>query len=277
MSPSVAVVFGAIVFCFGAALLGVSVWPDQASRSRPATPRVPVDRRRLAAAVAAGAVGWVVTGWPVAAVALVAAMWVVPGMVDQRRERQRSLDGADAVAGWADQLRDLVAAGAGINDALATTARTAPTTIRPAVADLAVRLRHEPTDTALQGLADELAHPAADRVVTAVRLAVSARGERLSEVLDAIARHARDDANARRQIDAARAGLWRQASTVTGVMLAVAVILFLTQREYLAPFDSTTGQLVLSVIVALWFGSLRSMIRLAAGTPEPRLLGGVVS
>jgi len=228
--------------------------------------------RRIGIAAVIGLVVWFVTGWPVGTVLAIAAGWWGPGIIGDRRKRSNQIAKTEAIASWTEQLRDVVSAAAGIGEALVSTARVAPAAIRPEVEDLARRLRREDPDTALAAFAVAVDDATADQVVVALRLSMSERGERLSEILTAIAEAAREQASAARNIEVSRSKLWRQAATVTIVMFSVFTILLLFQRDYLDAYDTLAGQVMIGVIGVLWGTSLRMMVRLAQGTEQPRIL-----
>ena len=228
--------------------------------------------RRIGVAVTIGVLAWFATGWPVGTALAMAAGWWGPGIVGDRRKRATQIAKTEAIASWTEQLRDVVSAAAGIGEALVSTARVAPAAIRPDVEDLARRLRREDPDTALAAFAAAVDDPTADQVVVALRLSMAERGERLSEILSAIAEAAREQASAARNIEASRSNLWRQAATVTIVMFSVFGILLSFQRDYLDAYNTLTGQITIGVIGVLWGTSLRMMVRLAQGTDQPRIL-----
>lgn len=228
--------------------------------------------RRIAIALITGIAMWLVTGWPVGTLLAVAAGWWGPGIVSARRARSEQIAKTEAIASWTEQLRDVVSASAGIGEALVSTARVAPVAIREEVEDLARRLRRESPDQALAAFASDVDHATADQVVVALRLAMSERGERLSEILSEIAEAAREQASASRNTEASRSKLWRQALTVTMVMFGVFSLLLVVQRDYLEPYSTMTGQIVLGVIGLLWGTSLRMMVRLAEGKEATRIL-----
>ena len=233
--------------------------------------------RSIGVAVVIGLLAWFATGWPVGTVLAVAAGWWGPQIIGDRRKRTNQILRTEAIASWTEQLRDVVSASAGIGEALVSTARVAPAAIRPEVEDLARRLRRDNPDSALAAFAAEVDDATADQVVIALRLSMAERGERLSEILSAIAQAAREQASAARNIEASRSKLWRQAATVTIVMFSVFGILLLFQREYLEAYDTLTGQVTIGVIGVLWGTSLRMMVRLAQGTEPARILNATES
>ena len=67
-----------------------------------------------------------VTGWPAAGVLAAASAWVAPLLVGVRSTRDRLTRRSEAVAAWAEMLRDTIASHAGLQEAIGVTARVAP-------------------------------------------------------------------------------------------------------------------------------------------------------
>jgi Flp pilus assembly protein TadB len=116
-------------------------------------------------------------------------------------------------------------------------------------------------------LAEDLADPTMDLVVSALCLAASGEAQDLAELLGSLAGAARDSATMRLKIDASRARVRTSVRIITSVTVLMALLLVLLNRTYLKPFDSAAGQGVLLVVfgcfgAALWW--LASMSRYAA-------------
>lgn len=228
--------------------------------------------QRLLYGLLCGIGAWVSTGWPVGvALAVMTGVWG-PKILKDRKQAEQAIVRTEAVASWAEHLRDVVSASAGISEALVATARVAPKPIETEVRDLARRLRREDPDTALAAFAADVDDATADQVVVTLRLAMTERGERLSEVLSSIAEAAREQAKMERFVAAGRSKLWRQVVIITVVMFGVFGLMMLMQPTYLAPYGTFSGQLVLLSIGALWATSIKSMVRLAQGKAKPRIL-----
>ncbi len=166
----VAAGFGVFLVVGGAA--GWFTTPERAAR-RPVAWRDLGQRFGLLAA--AGVVAWLVTGWVAAGVLAAAAAWWLPAVLGAQAERGRRIERTEAVATWSEQLRDVVAASGGIGEAMASTAAVAPSAIRTETTEFARRMRRESPDAALAWLGTALDDPTADRVVVALRMAVSER------------------------------------------------------------------------------------------------------
>jgi hypothetical protein len=126
---------------------------------------------------------------------------------------------------------------------------------------------------ALSHFADELDDPCADRVVCALQLAVASRAQRVGDLLAALADSTRDEVALRLRIEVSRASVRSGIRTVLVFSIAFAAALSLLARSYLAPFGSTEGQVVLTVVGVLYAAGLTLMVALARPPAPVRLLG----
>jgi hypothetical protein len=273
MSPLIAGLLGS-VFAAGLLLTAVGVRgvPAGDAPRRRLVPDVARLNLRLALALGAGILVYAATGWPVGALAGAAFGWSAPTLVGARAVRQREIDRIEGVARWAEQLRDTMTAAAGLNEAIAVTARVAPLAVRPAVEELAAGLQSERLSVILRQFASRVANPAGDQVAVALLLASERHGARLTDVLDHVAAAARAEATLRLRIEAQRARAASQARLVSGVIASVVAIYVVLNRSYLAPFGTPLGQVVLAAVCGLWFLSFWALVRLASFEPGPRLL-----
>ena len=171
-------------------------------------------------------------------------------------------------------LRDAVGTARGLEGVLATTSVAAPPPIRDEVRRMADRLEIDGLQPALAGLADDLDHPTADLVVAALRLSATAGGSHLRAVLGGLAKAAQDDASSRARIDVARERP-RAAMRYTALIIGGFVALLLAfSRSYLAPYSSTTGQVVLLVVGLYWGAGFLWMKRMGQEEPAERLFLG---
>lgn len=206
----------------------------------------------------AGVMGAVVvvgalTGWPVAAVLAGFGAWALPHVLGGAKARAREVARTEAIAGWAEMLRDTLSAAAGLEQAIVATTSVAPVPIRGEVVTLASRLEKERLVPALRRFADDLADPTGDLVVAALVLAAGHEARRLSELLGSLAAAARDQAAMQLRIEAGRARIRTSTRVVVGSTLVFAAGLILLNRSYLEPFSTSLGQAVLAVI-GLIFG-----------------------
>ncbi|WP_165963942.1 type II secretion system F family protein [Actinomadura sp. KC216] len=230
-------------------------------------------RTLLDAATAAGAAvaTWAATGWPVAAIAVAAAVLALPRLLGGR-VAQRRIARLEAMEAWTRQLADVLTTGTGIEDALLTTAADPPVPIAAEVMALRRRLEYRvSTEDALRAFADDLAHPVGDTIAATLIIASQVRGRGLHQVLTALAGTVAKDVAMQREIDAERA-THRTTAIWVVVALAAFVGFAVLNRTYVAPFGTTTGQLMLVVVVALYAGTVLWLHRLASPTPGHRFL-----
>jgi Flp pilus assembly protein TadB len=242
---------------------------DAAARPRWRPPGTP---RRWAAVGVAAVLGWVLTGWPAAGVLAAAAAIAVPALLSGAGHEKAALARMEAVAGWAELLRATMSAAAGLQQSIIATAAHAPTPIRPQVAALARRLRQgQHSEQALRRFADDLADPTGDLVTAALLLAVRRQGEQVGQLLAALAAAARAQVAMRRRVAAGQARLRTSARIITGLSLAMAAGLVMLNRQWMSPYDSSTGQLVLLTVGALFAAGLAGLSRMARLAGPPRL------
>jgi Flp pilus assembly protein TadB len=227
----------------------------------------------LVAALAAVAVVGLATGWPVAGLLAGAGVWALPGVLAGARTSSRAQARLEAVAAWAESLKGTLAAGAGLEQVIVTTAPSAPEPIRAEVTALAeaigsgVRLPE-----ALRAFAQDLDDPDGDRVVAALLLAATGRARHLGEQLGALAAAAREQAAARLRVDTE----WATTRTsvrviiVITVLMAAAMVAF--NREFLAPYDTAAGQVMLAVVGGLFATGFVWLGRLSRIARQPRVL-----
>jgi Flp pilus assembly protein TadB len=224
---------------------------------------------RLAIAAGVGVVTGAVTGWPVGAVLAGVGAWLLPRLLGRDRDHDRQLARIEAVAAWAEQLRDTLAAAAGVEQAILATAATAPDPIRPQVADLAAAInRGDRLGPALRAFADRLGDPTADLVVAALLQAAEHHARNLADLLSSLAAAAREQAGMRMRIAAGRARTRTSVRVIVSATLAMAGALALLNRGYLAPYDTPVGQVALLGVGGL-FGVAFSWLHRLARLREP--------
>lgn len=241
------------------------------SRPRARRSRTGIHQRRLVVGLAAALVTLVITRWPVAAVAAGVAAGAVAGAsgINLRRALDRR---TEAIALWAEMLRDAIGTARGVEGVLVATAATAPLPIRPEVQRMARRLQHESLDAVLDDLADDLDHPIGDLVVTALRLTSTAGGRQVRDVLANLAVAAYAEAESRRRIEVARERP-RSAMRYTALIIGGFVtLLVIFSRKYLDPYDSALGQVVLVFVGFYWASGFWWMHRMGRVTPVERFL-----
>lgn len=232
--------------------------------SRPRAVRV----AHLTAAIGAGLAVGLITGWPVGGLLAALAVGVLPRLVASGRAEATQTARVEAVATWAEMLRDTLSGAAGLEQALLATAPIAPGPIRPEVAALAAALQSGTRlPDALADLADDLADPTGDLVVTALHLAATRQARQLGDLLGRLATAAHDHAALRLRTTAARAQTRTSVRIIIGTTTVMAGGLVLLSHAYVAPYRTVAGQLVLLLIGAIFaagYGWLARMSRIPA-------------
>lgn len=246
-------------------VMAVIGWRGVPVRERPAR-RLPVSaavRRQIGAGLIVGLVVGVVTRWPVAAVAAAAAVAVGPNLIGGQRSGAAEVARLEALAAWVESMRDSVCEAVSLEQAIATTAATADQRLEAPLGHLQAMLRtRTPMPEALTRFADDLDDPGADLVVAALILNAQRRGPGLAACLWDLATHTREELEQRQLVEARRAALHRSARIIIGVVATFAGGLVVLASDYVAPYSSPVGQLVLvgiGVVFAAAFLRLRKL------------------
>ena len=263
----------------GATLILLGIRGEQPRRQKHKVLRVRLERHTLRLALALGAAVLVGagTGWPVAALLAAAACWGMPALFTESRAQAATIARVEAVAGWAEMLRDTMAGAAGLEQAIAATASVAPLPIRRDVATLAARLERQRLGPALRAFADDVADPTCDLVTAALLLAAEHQASRLGELLGALATAARDQATMRLRVEAGRARTRASVKVIVGITLGLALFLAVLNHGYLAPYSSGVGQLVLLVVGALFAGAFAWLAKMTRPAEPARFLTAQLS
>lgn len=256
------------------AVLAVVGLPERPA-GRPTRARASLQQRtsRLIRGVAVGFVTLLATQWVVAGVALglLAAYW--DRIAGSSAAEKHAINRLEALASWTESLRDTIAGAIGLEQAIPATAANAGASIRPSLNLLVDRLRiREPLPSALMAFSDDLDDPSADVVCAALILNARLRGPGLRDVLSALASSIREELDMRRRIEASRRSIRRSVKIVLFIVLGVMGMMSILNRQYVEPFDSVVGQLVLLVIAVLLFGGLMWLRSLAAPSQVDRFL-----
>ncbi|MGF1597618.1 MAG: type II secretion system F family protein [Acidimicrobiales bacterium] len=267
-------VFVGVVLAVGCLLIGAGLTPVERGGRRTSWVRS-VGWRRVAAVVLGAVVAFLSTGWPAAAVFAGAVAFIVPTMVRARRQRDDDLAMTDALAGWAEMLRDTIVSHAGLREAVAVTAEVAPPAVRPAVQRLAARAEHESLSVGLSRFAEEVADPVADLIVAALSVAADGQARNVPALLGGIAAAARAEAQMRLRVEAGRARTYSSSRALVVITFGLSVSLLLFAPTFMSPFATLWGQLVLMVVGGLFAGALWGLVALGRSEEVPRILAGV--
>jgi hypothetical protein len=278
MTPIIAVfgaVFGLGIVSIGLALRPVppgEVAPSRQGSAVPPSKRVENFTLRLALGLFAAVVIGAITWWPMAALLAGLAGFVAPSILGGGAARQERLARTEAIAAWAEMLRDTLAGAGGLEQSIIASAAVAPRAIRQEVLRLAGRLERERLAPSLREFADELDHPSGDLVVAALILAADKSPKRLGDLLGRLASSARAHVNMQLRVDAGRARTQTAVRVITVFTTAFAAALLIWNRDYLEPYDSALGQLVLGIVGLFFGGAFVWLARSFRPTEDERFL-----
>jgi Flp pilus assembly protein TadB len=254
-------------------LRGISARPLIARPSlMPALPSLSsAGRRHLLIALIAGIVVLVVTRWPVAGIAATAGVILVPKVTGHTESRRR-IEVLEGLEQWIRRLGDMLTAGRALEDALETSAGSAPVAIAEPVLELAARLSARTgSQDALRSFAASIDDPAADRIAAALIIATSRHGGAARDVLAALASLLARDVVGRRQTEADRAEHRTTLRWITVFMVGYTVYL-LVNKSFSAPYGTLQGQAVLAMVAAIYAAAMFWLHRLAQISVPGRFL-----
>jgi Flp pilus assembly protein TadB len=255
--------------------------PDAAPRWRRRRPGVSVTERsrrgrrrtrRAAVAAAAGLLVLLYLRIPAAALLVAALAWVGPTLLAGAAEAEAAIARLEALGDWTRRVADLMSTGAGLEQAMEASVATCPPPVAVEVAALVARLAARwPTEAALRAFADDLID--ADEVVGALILAAGTeRGAGLRRALVALAEATEARVRARREVEADRAKPRSGARTVMLIIGVSVAGVLAAGRQFLTPYRTITGEVVLLVDGLLFLAALAWMRSLSRTPAEPRLL-----
>lgn len=219
-----------------------------------------------------GAGIYLVTGWLIAIALVPIAVVGLPTLLSAPPSAAR-IDRLEGLEEWTRALAGVLTVGVGLEEALRSTLRSTPESIRPEVTKLVARLRARiGTEEALRAFADDLDDATGDLVASYLILGARRRGQGLASVLESLAESVSADVRARRAIEADRAKPRTTARLVT--IITISVLGFLTfTGDYIKPYGSPLGQMILVLLLSAYVGLLMWMRNMAKGEPFPRFLG----
>ncbi|HEX6684905.1 MAG TPA: type II secretion system F family protein [Candidatus Limnocylindrales bacterium] len=231
-----------------------------------------VHQTLLIVALVAGAVTWLLTGWPVGGLIVALAIPGVPWLFSASTAEKRAVARLGALEAWTRRVSDYVRNGIGLQAAIVATARAAPPLIDREVRTLAARLQAgTDPEEALRAFADDLNDYSCDEVVAPLILQLSDAGEGLHKALSDVAQGLAEEISTRAQVDGERTTARFTVRFLTGA--TIAVILFgAVNSAYAAPYRTVTGQLILAGLAVLYLGLMLWIRALSLPEYRPRLM-----
>ncbi|MFI6093478.1 type II secretion system F family protein [Streptomyces sp. NPDC051218] len=231
--------------------------------------------RQWMRAAAGGILAAAVTGWPVAGLLTLAGVVALPRLLGRDKQAAERTGRLEAVAVWAEMLRDTLSAAAGLEQAILATAPVAPPALREETARLAAAIDHgRPLGEALRAFADDVDDATCDMVTAALVLAAEHQARQLAPLLGQLALSTREQVTMRLKTEAGRGRVRTSVRVITCTTLGMAAGVVLLNRPYLDPYTTAEGQLVLAGVGGLFSLAFWWLMKIATLEEEPRVLKG---
>ena len=179
----------------------------------------------------------------------------------------------EALDRWVRGLAATLSTGRSVTDSIRLSRASAPPIIANEVSKLVSRLDNRwDTHEALQRFADDLDSADADPVVAALMLAADRGAVGASTTLRELAESIQDQLRGRRLIETERSKPYVVVRQVTVITMVTLVGVFLLSPGFFAAYRTPLGQLVLSILLVAYVGSLVLLRRRAKQSPRARVL-----
>lgn len=248
---------------------GRSIWARLTRR-----PPGPRGRRRdliLLVSTLTGVAVAALTGWVVVIVVAPLLALGLPYLLSLPPARDIQL--LEALDRWVRGLAATLSTGRSVTDSIRLSRQSAPPVIADEVGMLVSRLDNRwDTHQALQRFADDLDAADADPVVAALILAADRGAVGASTTLRELAESIQDQLRGRRLIETERAKPYVVVRQVTVITMITLVGVFVLSPGFFAAYRTPIGQLVLSILLTAYVGSLILLRRRARQTPRDRVL-----
>ncbi|GAB2711541.1 type II secretion system F family protein [Kitasatospora kifunensis] len=231
------------------------------------------DRRLLVSGAAgAGLLVWLLTSWPLGGLLTAAAIVGMPWILQPGRGSKQQIQRLEALEEWVRRLADIHTAGMSLEQAVASSVRSAPALIAPQIGRLTARLASGwQARLAYRAFADEMNDASVDSVAALMIMHAADRGAGLSAALRELAGQLSEEVLMRRKVEADREKPRTNFRWVSLFCMA-AFALSMLSGAYVQPYNTITGQLVLLALAAAFVAVLVWMRRMALTPPAPRFL-----
>jgi tight adherence protein B len=196
----------------------------------------------------------------------------LPVAVLKGRHRRRSRERREVWPDAIDNLVSAVRAGMSLPNAVSVLGERGPEALRRPFASFSAAYSATGRfGEALDRLKEELADPAADRVVEALRIAREVGGSELGRTLRTLAVFLRDEHRVRRELEARQSWVIVAARLAFGTPWFV-LLLLATKPEAVVAYQRPAGAVVIAAGAALATGGYRLMLRIGRLPTEERVL-----
>lgn len=217
-------------------------------------------------AIAAGLLGWVITGWVAAGAWAAIGGWSVPELIRRDRRRAQQTDELDAWATWIALISGQLAGQASLAEAVVIACQRAPAALVQEITPLAEALVRLPLDEALNAwVATHAESEELRQVGLVLGLAASGSGGHVGDVLAQLGSQLRGRAASARRIERERRRVRVAGRAAACVAIAWVVLGARFDASLFGVYDSLAGQLLLAALLGLVAGGLWGLTRLDRG------------
>lgn len=260
----------------GVALLAGVQLPQRATATTPRSDTGQARRwhREQLVAVPIGVIAMLATGWVAAGLGAAALVLLAPSLLRPSAASKAHIARLEALASWTRRLADLLASGAAstLQDALRRAALTSPTPIATQTAALASRMGPQGLEPALRQFAKQIADPVGDHIAMALIVRHRHGGTGVADVLSALSLDVDEQVRMRRGILSEQTKQIGNVRAILAVTVGFWVLLAIFAADYMAPYRTLPGQIVLGVIVAGFGFTLAWIARLSRPVVGARFL-----
>lgn len=211
----------------------------------------------------AGLIALGMTGWPALGVAVSLGLAVVPGIGRRPTKQRDERELVEGIATWTEQIRDTLAGAHGLQEAIIAASQRTPSAIETAVNRLTAYMAYGRLEDGLKRFAADVDHPTADFVVAALSTANRFQARDVNHLLTHVAQCARDESRMRSRVWVSRARTRSAIRIIAAVVVLFVAGLVMFNREYLEPYSSFEGQVVLALVLTVFAVALVLMHRMS--------------
>ncbi|MGC2296410.1 MAG: type II secretion system F family protein [Candidatus Dormiibacterota bacterium] len=224
----------------------------------------------LASAVAAGILSYLLLGLVVPAVVIGSLGWGAARSYQRWRNGQRATQMAVSLLTASDLLAQLLPAGHSTRQALVVMAESGPVALRIEIRRILDRLDEVSLEDALTEAQLRIRQPLFTLIASAL-IVGNRSGGRLAPLLQELSRAAHQIEAVQGQLRAEQAQGRLGALVIALMPLALLVVLHVVNPQYLAPYSTLGGQLLLGALIAMIVVGYVWMLRILR-LPQPDLL-----
>ncbi len=242
---------------------------EQSVRSKANREKV-TPKQLLIALVAASVIYYVTSWWAVFPIVITGTL-MFAGKFPRRAVVSKDVAAGEALAGWAERVRDSVQAGTGLVSAFHAAARSCQPIIADNASDLADDASQVGISPALVRFSGRIGLGSADSLVMAMIVAEQRGGRELVSLLNSEIDAIRHELAVERE----ESGIRQRYRTAVRIIIATMGVSMIGYRllspTFMRPYNSFNGQIVLLIVGAVMLASLGRIVKLSQRLVRERI------